>query len=1458
MKAVRRLRLEPLEQRLLLSAVLAEQALLAASTFMAANGQLSDSDGSVAALAVQPLQNDAGKDLAYVVQRDAGGYVVVAGDDTISPIVAYSWSGSLLGQSAQDNPLLDMIEADMTGRLQAGATAQAGSAWDAYLDQAPALLSALSAVESPWGPWLIFPTFSQDAPYNNYVPLDLASGERDPVGCVATSMAQIAYYWNYPDSLSFGPADAYTTDTEGIHVPTDSSEYGFATFDTLNAELASIDYDFSKDELAYLSLGAGIKAQMDYVIDGSGAYMSADLYLAGLGFGSAAWSTDWASVEGEVVQNVKDGWPAQLQISGYYGVHSAVVDGYSDDGAFHVNLGWGGAGDAWYFLPSIVPSDPYLSPFSYIDGVIYDITPYSTWASVSDPTTSEGNGSKDLNFTVTLSAASTQTVTVDYATADGTATAGSDYGPLAGTLTFKPGQLSKTVSVPVIGDTTPELDETVYLRLSGGKNATIAGGEGTGTIKNDDGTPAAMLWPDAPYYAPPDRVLYTNQNGDLSIGGYSISAEGELDGFGLYFNSAGPVTIATTGSTYTAMGLYEGAGAPALTDGVGGPGTNASISTTAAAGQEYGVLVRGYQVSTTGSYGLTVDGPAPTVAPIAVSSDTNSGGATGSVDGEHDYAFYSFTATEGGTWTIYLDPAGDFHPTMMVYDSAGTPVRGNFTAPIDAGVAGAADTYSGDLSAGETYYVRVDGYGAETGDFALSVHGPWPDRPAGAASSTTVYTNQDGDATVPGNAIAAAGQFDVFHVAFGGAGAATFQTTGSTDTLMAYYRYTGAPSLTDDDSGPGANALVSASVPAGRDLELLVGGYGASTGGYGLSVDGPSAAVNTVSIAPGYNSGSAGGSIGSAAECDFYSFTAPEAGSWTVTVTPAGGFHLTMSVYDAAGQPIGGTFTDPIDAGLAGAEVAWTGDLDEGQAVYVRVDGLGPATGTYGVAVQGPANNVPTLTSISPLTGGVEDTAYSVGYDALLAASDLADADADQTLSFRVAAVTGGMLTKGGSAVVPGVTLLGPGESLVWHPAANANGTLDAFTVTGWDGQYASAPPVQVRVEVAPVNDRPTAAAQSVGAVIGTPLPITLGGSDVETPAGGLACAIDAGPLHGTLSLVGHVATYTPAAGYIGPDAFTFTVTDAGGLISAPAAVSISVLPPQVGPVWQSGSARVWAFDTSGPLDIDPAGILVKFGKDGAVASIALTGTQPMDGLGLVISGASSVGSIKDGRKGALADLAFIVSDAPVKSVKLKSGVSGYDLNGVAIGGLALPQDIDGDGDTADLTAFYSAGALGKFSFGKDLVGDVWIGGVDPKKGLAFGAFQSKSGGFHGDFTALGGGGKFALGGNFGSALDVRGSLKAFQLKGGDFAGRLGVSGDLAKLSVTGGKSGGGTFMAGAEVTVGGLLKSAKVSACQTDNGGVDFGIYAGQLGKLSLGNWRLTPLDLPLLQGDLCVELLV
>ena len=71
-----------------------------------------------------------------------------------------------------------------------------------------------------------------------------------------------------------------------------------------------------------------------------------------------------------------------------------------------------------------------------------------------------------LSFAVTLDPAATGRLTVDYATADGTATAGSDYTTTSGTLTFAAGESSKTVSVPITDDSLEDEGETLTLRLS--------------------------------------------------------------------------------------------------------------------------------------------------------------------------------------------------------------------------------------------------------------------------------------------------------------------------------------------------------------------------------------------------------------------------------------------------------------------------------------------------------------------------------------------------------------------------------------------------------------------------------------------------------------------------------------------------------------------------------------------------------------------------------------------------------------------------------------------------------------------------------------------------------------------------------------------------------------------------------------------------------------------------------
>ncbi len=118
----------------------------------------------------------------------------------------------------------------------------------------------------------------------------------------------------------------------------------------------------------------------------------------------------------------------------------------------------------------------------------YSAGPAGPTLSVDNVFTAEGDtGFTTLDFTVALSEAVTETVTVDFATVDGTATAFEDYTPVSQTLIFDPGELSKTISIDIVGDMTPEPDEIFSVVLSSPVNAAIADGTGEATIENDDG-----------------------------------------------------------------------------------------------------------------------------------------------------------------------------------------------------------------------------------------------------------------------------------------------------------------------------------------------------------------------------------------------------------------------------------------------------------------------------------------------------------------------------------------------------------------------------------------------------------------------------------------------------------------------------------------------------------------------------------------------------------------------------------------------------------------------------------------------------------------------------------------------------------------------------------------------------------------------------------------------------------
>jgi Ca2+-binding RTX toxin-like protein len=115
--------------------------------------------------------------------------------------------------------------------------------------------------------------------------------------------------------------------------------------------------------------------------------------------------------------------------------------------------------------------------------------------SISDVTVEEGNGgSREAVLTVNLSSLVNQTVTVNYATVDGSATAGSDYLSRAGTLSFTPGVAVREIRIPVFGDTRPESNEDFRVVLSSPRNASLASASSSArVIINDDDLPVVSI-----------------------------------------------------------------------------------------------------------------------------------------------------------------------------------------------------------------------------------------------------------------------------------------------------------------------------------------------------------------------------------------------------------------------------------------------------------------------------------------------------------------------------------------------------------------------------------------------------------------------------------------------------------------------------------------------------------------------------------------------------------------------------------------------------------------------------------------------------------------------------------------------------------------------------------------------------------------------------------------------------
>ncbi len=284
---------------------------------------------------------------------------------------------------------------------------------------------------------------------------------------------------------------------------------------------------------------------------------------------------------------------------------------------------------------------------------------------IDNVTVAEGNsGSTTATFTVTLSAASAQTVTVSYATANGTATAGSDYTPATGTLSFAPGVLSQTLAVAVIGDTNQEGNETFLVNLASPVNAVINDGQGVGTITNDDAPPPPAVSGSPGTVNAGGTVLVSVVNGPGNARDWVALRSGGVNVAWWYLNglTVPPATGVSSASFSITMPTAAGTYEIRLLEN-DGPNVLATDSVTVTAPPSLSIndiaLVEGNSGSTAGAFTVTLSQASAQIVTVNYAT-ANATATAGS-----DYTAVSGTLTFNPgvtTQTIPVSVIGDTTP----------------------------------------------------------------------------------------------------------------------------------------------------------------------------------------------------------------------------------------------------------------------------------------------------------------------------------------------------------------------------------------------------------------------------------------------------------------------------------------------------------------------------------------------------------------------------------------------------------------------------------------------------------------------------------------------------------------------------------------------------------------------------------------------------------------------------
>ena len=347
---------------------------------------------------VETLAGPQGEALCHVVYLEPGGFVVVAADDQVEPVIAFS-SGGRMDPSAE-NPLWSLLKGDLPGRVAAARDRTARgqgpgrdrAKWQALAAEAESPLAGSPEVTEARVSPLIGSRWDQEqaggqAVYNYYTPPNAAGAVNNyPCGCVATAGAQVMRFFQFP-TVGVG------TGSFTITVDNTSTTARLRGGDGLGGAYRWADMplvpssptDAQRQAIGALTWDAGIVSQMKYTASGSSAYLAtwkkcllSSFRYANAVDGQNAGYNLGSALTNMINPNLDAGRPVVLGIVGSPGGHAVVCDGYGYSVStlyYHLNLGWSGVNDAWYALPVI---DTVIGSFTNVQECVYNISTNGT------------------------------------------------------------------------------------------------------------------------------------------------------------------------------------------------------------------------------------------------------------------------------------------------------------------------------------------------------------------------------------------------------------------------------------------------------------------------------------------------------------------------------------------------------------------------------------------------------------------------------------------------------------------------------------------------------------------------------------------------------------------------------------------------------------------------------------------------------------------------------------------------------------------------------------------------------------------------------------------------------------------------------------------------------------------------------------------------------------------------